>query len=49
MPTPSEYQAKMLAAYYASIPKLQRENRRLKQIIVILLIVGTVQWALQWM
>ena len=30
------------------LAKLTRENRRLKQIIVILFAAGTLQWLLQW-
>lgn len=45
---PGDYQAKMLSAYYAQVPKLQAENRKLKKTIAFLLIVGTLQWVLQW-
>lgn len=43
----SDYQTKLLAAYYAQVPRLQAENRKLRRVVVALLVVGTIQW-LAW-
>lgn len=44
----SDYQHRLLATYYAQIPRLQAENRKLRRTVVLLLVVGTLQWALGW-
>jgi hypothetical protein len=45
----SAIQGRMLAQYYDRVPQLERENRRLRRLVLLLLLAGTVQWLLQWL
>ena len=43
-----DYQARMLADWYSQVPRLTKENRKLKRIIALLLVAGTVQYLVCW-
>ncbi len=45
-PKVARQQAKALSNFYDQSPRLQAQNRKLKKLIALLLVVGTIQWVL---